>query len=1306
VLKSQAIQDNDKTGSRMRIDDGAGEANSDGTGTALHFLAAPGELGGLILGFDWSATPLGPLACWPQSLRTAVSLILNARHPMWIGWGPEATFLYNDAYIDVLGAAKHPWALGRPAAEVWSEIWDVCGPLADKVFLRAESTFVDAVQLFMLRGDFLEETWYSFSYSPIVDEGGRVGGLFCPSSELSASTLNARRLATLSRLSADALRQQTVLAAAATAVSTLADNPADLPFALLYLTDAADTEEAGPVRAARLAQVAGLPAGLAPAAIAWDGGDDRFGVAQAIALGRPVLVALDGIDGIPPGLAGKPVGQALALPLAAQGGAGPLGVLVLAVSPVRRLDADYRSFFDMVAAQVTAALQNAGAREAQRRRADMLAELDRAKTDFFSNVSHEFRTPLTLMLGPIEDGLVDAAQPLPAPQRARFELVRRNALRLEKLVNTLLDFSRVQAGRMEAHVVAVDLAALTADLASGFRSVVESAGLAFEVRCAPLAPPARVDVAMWEKIVLNLVSNAFKFTFEGGIRVTLEQHGMQARLVVADSGIGIEAAHLDKVFERFQRVAGARSRSYEGSGIGLALVRDLVELHGGSIGVASTPGQGTVFTVTLPLAQDVQLTPLEVAPAAPNARMLASFTGEAGRWLPDGLQNGLQGGAGPAAPLAPDAVAAPPAGVALARARVLVADDNADMRDYLARLLGQHWQVWLAATGIEALEIARRERPDVIVSDVMMPGLDGFGLIARLRAAPDLADTPVLLVSARAGEEARIEGLEAGADDYLVKPFAARELLTRIDSQLVRARLRAIERASASRMAAIFRQVPAAIAILRGTEHVYELANDSYQALVGPRDLIGRPIRGAIPELAGQGIYELLDGVRASGKPYVGRSQRSDIVRDGVLEERYFDFVYQPLLDADGSVEAIAVVAFDVTELARARRDAEVANVAKDEFLAMLGHELRNPLSPILIALELIRMRRLPGAERELAIIERQSQHLVRLVDDLLDVARIARGKLALRLEPLELARLVALAAEASAPLVAERSHQLSIEVPAHGLPLHGDPVRLTQVIANLITNAAKYTNNGGRIHVQAHAEDGEAVLAVEDNGIGIAADMLPRLFDRFVQEKQALDRSRGGLGLGLAIVKDIVALHGGSVSVTSAGAGHGSRFEVRLPLIEEDVSASASGVAPRAASSPSLGCSVLLVDDNPDVLESTAALLRMAGHTVTTVADPQAALALADRLDAAGETGPQVALLDIGLPGLNGYALAAELRRRGAFRDTDFVAISGYGQPEDRARSQAAGFAAHLVKPPASGELAALLETLMQQRMALTNSA
>ena len=382
-----------------------------------------------------------------------------------------------------------------------------------------------------------------------------------------------------------------------------------------------------------------------------------------------------------------------------------------------------------------------------------------------------------------------------------------------------------------------------------------------------------------------------------------------------------------------------------------------------------------------------------------------------------------------------------------------------------------------------------------------------------------------------------------------------------------------------------------------------------------------------------------------------------------------------------------------MTELARARRDAEVANNAKDDFLAMLGHELRNPLAPILIALELIRARRMPGHERELAIIERQARHLVRLVDDLLDVARIARGKLELRPERVELGRLVALAAEACAPLVAERTHALHIDVAPGGLPLHGDPIRLTQVLSNLLTNAAKYTNPGGRIRVHARAEDGRAVLAVEDNGIGISAEMLPRLFDKFVQERQALDRSRGGLGLGLAIVQEIVALHGGTVTVRSPGLGHGSVFELRLPLADAgaDPEAGTAGAGPARRRH---GRRVLLVDDNADVLDAMRGLLELGGHAVTALDGPHAALALPD------DYVPDVALLDIGLPDMNGYELLAALRARPGCADTDFIALSGYGQPEDRARSLGAGFCAHLVKPPAPAELAALLDTLAHRRV------
>jgi signal transduction histidine kinase len=1244
---------------------------------SLSFLAAPGEMGQRIARFDWTGTPLGALRDWPQSLRTAVSLMLNSSHPMWIGWGPEATFLYNDAYISVLSAAKHPLALGRPAAVVWSEIWDFCGPLADKVFQKAEATFVDDVQLFMHRGSWIEETWYSFSYSPIVDESGGVGGLFCPSTDATANNLNTRRLASLSALASTALREDSVAGACTMAMQTIARNPHDIPFAALYLAD----EAAG---VARLQQAVHLPPDDAttPAAIMLTGGSApaRWPVREVWRSGSGMTLDVSDLDALPLGLANQRIKQALALPLAMPGAERPIGVLLMGVSPACRLDEEYRTFFELVAGQVAAALQNAIGTEAQREHATMLAELDRAKTAFFSNISHEFRTPLTLMLGPIEDALADETHALAPVQRQRLELAHRNALRQQRLVNSLLDFSRVQAGRMQAAYAEVDLPALTRDLASGFRSIVESAGLAFNVRCDALSTPAWVDSALWEKIVLNLLSNAFKFTFEGQIDVQLEQRGDQAILRVADTGVGIQAADLEHIFERFRRVEGTRARTHEGSGIGLALVRDLVELQHGSISVASTPGQGSCFTVILPLGRahlrDEQLQRHEAnTSSSHSAATLLSYTAEAQRWLPDGAAQQEQ-----------QVQAAPSLASAAADLHVLVADDNADMRAYLARLLSQRWQVTTAANGLEALQFARLHAPDLVVTDVMMPELDGFGLLAALRADPALHDTPVLMLSARAGEEARIEGMDAGADDYLVKPFSARELMSRAEAQAMRGRQRQAERQLAGRVASVFHQAPVAIAILRGPGLVFEMHNERYAEIIKGRAVLGLPLREALPELSGQGIYEELEQVLASGEPWLGSARRITLARDpnGEPEECFFDYVYQPMRNDSGAVERVAMVAFEVTELARARRAAEVANRAKDEFLAMLGHELRNPLSPILVALELMRIKGMAGLEKEHAVIERQARHLVRLVDDLLDVARITQGKIVLKREPLELGGLVARALETASSLLEERSHQLRVEVPATGLAIDADAVRFTQVLSNLLTNAAKYTNRAGLITVSAYADGPEAVLRVSDNGIGISAEMLPRLFDKFTQEHQALDRSRGGLGLGLAIVRSLVALHHGTVRAISAGQGQGSTFEVRMPLSAIPAEDAALAAAPRAAAS---GKRIMLVDDNVDVLESLRALLELDGHDVYALPDPASALKLADTIR------PDVAILDIGLPGMDGYELAAELRRHSALAGTRMIALTGYGQPSDRQRTTAAGFSGHLVKPVNAEQLHQLLK-------------
>ena len=413
----------------------------------------------------------------------------------------------------------------------------------------------------------------------------------------------------------------------------------------------------------------------------------------------------------------------------------------------------------------------------ERKRAELqVAELDRAKTAFFSNVSHEFRTPLTLLLGPLEDALRTADGTMAPAQRESLEVSHRNALRLLKLVNTLLDFSRIEAGRIQAAFEPVPLSAYTHELASVFRSAVERAGLGFEVDCAELSEPIHIDREMWEKIVFNLLANALKFTFTGKISVVLRSVGDCVELAVVDSGIGIPAEEIPHLFERFYRVKNARSRTQEGTGIGLALVQELVRLHGGTIAVASAPDQGSTFTVRLPkgtahLPKDRIGAERTLVSTGLGA---APYVEEALQWVPTTL---LDRTPDPAAKAAPQRDLA-------AHYRILLVDDNQDMRVYLERLLAEHWEVEAVSDGAEGLKAARERRPDLVLSDVIMPNLDGFGLLREMRSDPTLSSVPVVLLSARAGEEARVEGLEAGADDYLIKPFSARELIARVKSNL------------------------------------------------------------------------------------------------------------------------------------------------------------------------------------------------------------------------------------------------------------------------------------------------------------------------------------------------------------------------------------------------------------------------------------------------------------------------------------------------------------------------------------------
>ncbi|HET7400432.1 MAG TPA: ATP-binding protein, partial [Usitatibacter sp.] len=525
-------------------------------------LMGGGRMGELMRTLDWSATGLGPISQWPQSLRTSVSTCLNSRFPILIWWGPEFVMLYNDAYSEII-AAKHPRALGQRGRECWPEIWDIIGPMLHGVRERGEATWSENQYLPLERHGYPEECYFTFSYSPIRDENG-IGGVFCAVTETTEQVLGTRRLALLTQVAAVAS------AAASEAecwelVTQALEGSRDLPFAMFYVPGAT------PGTFTRTAATRGAPGA---SACPWHA--DREGLHAIAARTRAVVLTV-----------GRP-------------GAATYGYLLAGLNPERPLDSQYRSFLELAAHHAANAVSTSRAIAEERARAESLARLDQAKTVFFSNVSHEFRTPLTLILGPVGDLLADEHEVLSPTQREQLEILHRSALRLQRLVNSLLDFARIEAGRAQASYVATDLGAFVGDLASVFRSAVERAGLTLEVEAAPGMPAAYVDRDMLERIVMNLLSNALKFTFEGGIAVKVWNEAGRFHVAVADSGIGIAPENLPVLFERFRRIEGSRSRTHEGSGIGLALVQELARLHGGRVGVASEVGRGTTFTVTIP----------------------------------------------------------------------------------------------------------------------------------------------------------------------------------------------------------------------------------------------------------------------------------------------------------------------------------------------------------------------------------------------------------------------------------------------------------------------------------------------------------------------------------------------------------------------------------------------------------------------------------------------------------------------------------------------------------------------------------
>ena len=883
------------------------------TKTAIpEFLSGGGELGQRIRDYDWSKTSLGPSNQWPQSLRTCVRIMLTSRQPIWIGWGKELIKLYNDPYKAIVGG-KHPWALGTPASIVWKDIWKDIEPMLRQVMEKDEGTYVESQLLIMERNGYPEETYYTFSYTPIPGDDGSTAGMICANTDDTDRIISERQLLTLTELGKSLTDCGTNAEVINKTIAALKANPYDFPFALFYsmidnkvvLSHSTDLGEA---------------AGMVPKEIDLNA-DNEISQLLLEASAKRKLQVLDGVDSkigaMPKGAWEVAPDKVIILPIVQTGLSSPYGFLIVGLNPYRLLDDKYASFFSLTADQVSTSFSNIHVLEEERKRVEALAEIDRAKTIFFSNISHEFRTPLTLLLGPIEDTLHDPENN--EATKVRMDTAYRNALRMQKLVNTLLEFSRIEAGRVDGKFSLVDITTFTRDLASSFRSAIEKAGMKLEFVGEKIEAPVYVDIDMWEKIVLNLVSNAFKYTKRGKIAIGLSQVGQKLKFSVTDTGIGIPEDQLGKVFERFHRIDNIEGRSQEGTGIGLALVKELVKIHHGSIDVQSTPGEGSVFTVTIPIGKD-HLPVEKVVQDSPNtipSDGTAAFVQEALKWAPEKQTVHSQREEGSEQ-------------AASGKCKVLVADDNADMRDYIHRLLVHEFHVITAVDGEDAFEKILSFRPDLLVSDIMMPKLDGIGLLNKIQNHPEAKSIPVVFLSARAGEEAKLDGIAAGAADYLIKPFSAKELIATVNANI---KIAKTQKATESNLKNIIMQAPVSMTILRGPDLIMELANQRSLEIWGKKyeDVINRPLREGFPELVDQGFVAMLSNVYASGEPFSAQDMPVTLLRYGKEELIYVTFIFEALRNIEGGVQGIIGVGIDVSDQVNARKKIEDSEKSLNE---------------------------------------------------------------------------------------------------------------------------------------------------------------------------------------------------------------------------------------------------------------------------------------------------------------------------------------------------------------------------------------
>lgn len=1125
-----------------------------------------GQMGYLIRSHDWSQTSLGPIEQWSQILSSTVSIMLASSFPIILYWGDDLTILYNDSYISLIGA-RHPKILGKLARETWSEIWHILEPMFKEVLVKNKATWSYDQCIFVSRNHYLEETYCIWSFTPVRDDRGKVCGVLAPCTETTKRVLNERRLNTLRLLANKIINVTTVSEACDMTADALIQNRTDIPFLLIYLFED-NTEDREKLILYKSYGFTKEDPYICPKNVVLTNPKQAtiWPLKKVFTDNTIVIFSDSGEKNIilPGGDWPEPTKEVILLPICISTQNYAKGVFIMGVNSRRELDVDYRTFFELIVSQFAKGLATILAYQAEKRRSEYLAEMNRTKTIFFNNISHEFRTPITLMLGQLQRLMANVELTLSCSQLEQINSLNRHALLLLKHVNRLLDFSKIEANRMQASFEQVNLAELTYDFASQFRSLIENADLKFKVDCETFTKRVYVDAEMWEKIIQNLLINAFKYTFSGAINIELKQKLNFAVLTVTDTGIGIPEKEIPHIFERFYRITGHYGRTHEGSGIGLALVSEIVRQHGGKITAKSIYGQGSRFIVMIPLgSKHLPIHQIKTSVDVNNSNSSKLYINEAMGWIHSAEK-------GPTLMIQkPKRVEDKKRHISTTKKKsaltILIADDNADIRDYIIRILQPYYNVLAASDGVKAFEVVNREMPDLVLSDVMMPRMNGFDLLRQIRNHPTLKTIPVILISARADEETHIRALNKGADDYLFKPFNAKELIARINIHLMMLRLR---KTTSKRILnllrekqALAKQLDLALESANICTWKWSISDDKFTIYPALQSVINFPDKKItsfndflqmISEKDRENLEQKIRNAIKSKKLFSTEfctklSDRSSRIL--MLKGRHYD-------KAEKKSDYMIGICLDVTDKKMVekhfkKKQVQIQNLSKyitaNETATILAHELNQPLAAISTYAQLCKslashLSNEPKLQNYIDIIAQQTLRAGKITHHIKNLT----AKENYHYKNTKINKLlkdaVAYILFLNPPYIPKIQFELSPNLPLINI----DSVYLQQVIINIIMNAIEAiqysARDNGKIIIQSNLKSNNIEINIINNGPPIIRKSQKKIFQPYFSTKAS------GMGVGLSMCKTILEAHGGHINLAYSHATH-TCFSLTIPL-------------------------------------------------------------------------------------------------------------------------------------------------------------